>query len=332
MKTNLKIIEKVKVPTGEIYIGEYEGGMVEFLSIADYGKERNVKADFLGLTNRINGVENGNPMPLSEKWVITTSTQYGCSMKCSFCDVPKVGHGRNISTNGMVEQVLSAVKEHPEVKYTKRLNHHFARMGEPTFNPGVLKSALILFGYFRALGWNYHPVVSTMMPRTNINSYEFVKNWIDAKNSIFNGEAGLQLSINSTDEKQRKFLFGGEEDNMERIAKIMRSVTDNKPCKGRKITLNFAITDKTIIDAKQLSVWFPPSIFMVKITPIHETKEASINGLKTTRGYSEYSPYIDHEENLKQVGFDVIVFVPSEEEDESRITCGNAILSKGFKK
>jgi 23S rRNA (adenine2503-C2)-methyltransferase len=30
---------------------------------------------------------------------------------------------------------------------------------------------------------------------------------------------------------------------------------------------------------------------------------------------------------LKQAGYDVIVFIPSKEEDESRITCGNAILS-----
>lgn len=30
---------------------------------------------------------------------------------------------------------------------------------------------------------------------------------------------------------------------------------------------------------------------------------------------------------LKQVGFDVLVFIPSIEEYSSRITCGNAILS-----
>jgi 23S rRNA (adenine2503-C2)-methyltransferase len=33
------------------------------------------------------------------------------------------------------------------------------------------------------------------------------------------------------------------------------------------------------------------------------------------------------EEALKNEGFDVIVFIPSKEEDESRITCGNAILA-----
>ncbi len=34
----------------------------------------NVKADFLGLDRDINGVENGNILPLAEKWVITLLT------------------------------------------------------------------------------------------------------------------------------------------------------------------------------------------------------------------------------------------------------------------
>lgn len=31
---------------------------LEFLTVGDYGKENNIKADFLGLTKEINGVEN----------------------------------------------------------------------------------------------------------------------------------------------------------------------------------------------------------------------------------------------------------------------------------
>lgn len=37
--------------------------------------------------------------------------------------------------------------------------------------------------------------------------------------------------------------------------------------------------------------------------------------------------YRDIEEELKKVGFDVLVFIASEYEDLGRITCGNAILS-----
>jgi len=40
-----------------------------------------------------------------------------------------------------------------------------------------------------------------------------------------------------------------------------------------------------------------------------------------------FNPYKEHEGNLKKAGYDVLVFIASEEEDLGRITCGNAILS-----
>jgi protoporphyrinogen oxidase len=111
-----------------------EKGLLEFLAIGDYGKDSNIKADFLGITRELNGVPNGEIMPLSEKLVVTISTQYGCSMGCKFCDVPKVGKGINATYHDMLNQILLSLKLYPELTGTKRLNIHFARMGEPTFN------------------------------------------------------------------------------------------------------------------------------------------------------------------------------------------------------
>jgi 23S rRNA (adenine2503-C2)-methyltransferase len=79
----MEIKKKIVVPTGEIYTAIGEKGMLEFLTVGDYGKNANIKADFLGITRDLNGVPNGEPMPLTEKWVITISTQYGCSMAAS---------------------------------------------------------------------------------------------------------------------------------------------------------------------------------------------------------------------------------------------------------
>jgi 23S rRNA (adenine2503-C2)-methyltransferase len=321
----MQIKRNIKVPTGNIYIAQEEKGLLEFLSIADYGKERNVKADFMGLHKDIDGVNNGDPLPLEEKWVITTSTQYGCSMGCKFCDVPKVGPGINATKLDLIDQVMLAVMEHPEVKYTKRLNHHFARMGEPSFNAAVIDSAILLKAYFVAKGWHYHPVVSTMCPAQNTHLQNFIDEWIELKNS-FDGEAGLQLSINSTDKEQRKFLFSNKALDLGLIARMFSHYGANN-IRGRKIALNFAITDQTIIDAARLAELFDPNIFMCKLTPIHITKEAISNKLLTTDGYTSFYPYAQHEGNLKKAGFDVLVFVPSQEEDESRITCGNAILA-----
>lgn len=40
--------------TGKIYVDTEH--RLEFLTVGDYGKENNIKADFLGLTKEINGV------------------------------------------------------------------------------------------------------------------------------------------------------------------------------------------------------------------------------------------------------------------------------------
>ena len=96
---------------------------------------------------------------------------------------------------------------------------------------------------------------------------------------------------------------------------------------GRKYTLNFAVTKDTILDAKRLSELFDKNKFIVKITPIHETKSAVQNGYDVTTSYDDYDVYRDFEQPLLKEGWDVIVFVPSKEEDSDRITCGNALIS-----
>ena len=72
---------------------------------------------------------------------------------------------------------------------------------------------------------------------------------------------------------------------------------------------------------------FDPEKFMVKITPLHCTNSCLENDIKTTGGYEYFTPYKPAEEALKAAGFDVLVFVPSYDEDGGLITCGNAILS-----
>jgi 23S rRNA (adenine2503-C2)-methyltransferase len=317
------------VPTGNILVLDGDKGKkLECLSIGDYGKEKNIKADFLGLHNDINGVPNGNIMPLSEKWVVTISTQYGCSMGCTFCDVPKVGAGINCTVNDLNMQIVECLKLHPDIGSTKRLNIHYARMGEPTFNKGVLSASYDLRTTVKPyIGRSLvHPVVSTMLPKSNVFLMEFLSEWVsEIKNREYRGDAGLQFSINSTSDDQRNKMFSGSSLSLVKIASIGESL--EKPV-GRKFALNFAIADEYEVDPVKLSYLFDAKKFMVKITPIHATDACKSNGIKTSTGYHLYDSYRKTEELLKDQGFDTLVFVPSVEEDESGITCGNAILSK----
>lgn len=313
----------VKTHTGKIYVDREN--KLEFLTVGDYGKENNIKADFLGLYKEINGVKN-TQVDLSDKWVATISTQKGCPMNCAFCDCPTFGFYGNATRDELAYEIETILKNE-DTKQTNRFNVHFARMGEPTFNSDVLLFAKydlkkLVSKYIKAK--TIHPVISTMCPKRNKNLNNFIDEWCNIKNNIYNGEAGLQFSINTTDENIRNSQLRGMSLSLEEISLIAEKLPMPK---GRKYTLNFAVTKDTILDAKKLDLMFDRNKFIAKITPIHLTNEAISEGFNVTNSYENYSVYNKFETPLVNLGWDVIVFIPSKEEDSDRITCGNALIS-----
>jgi 23S rRNA (adenine2503-C2)-methyltransferase len=325
-------MEKYLLPTGYLFVDQYSRGKLETLSIGDYGKRHNVKADFLGYTRELNGVPNGDIAPLSEKWVITLSVEYGCRMKCTFCDVPNVKYGGIASFDDLKQQLYRAIALFPKVTYTERLNVHFARMGDSTFNENVLafsewmyKNKLTIKKDSGLSIETLHPVFTTMWPKKDEGrlARDKVHSWVDLKNNVYNGQAGLQLSVNSTDEAQRTEMFRGMQTSLVDIAAMCKALPE--PI-GRKYCLNFAYASGNIVDGEYLATLFDPKKWMCKITPIHNNNACRSNNIETVDGYGSYLPYKGPEEKMKSAGFDVLVFVPSQDEENAIITCGNAIL------
>jgi len=323
-------MKKYTLPTGYLIVDDYSKGKLETLSIGDYGKAVNVKADFLGYTKEINGVPNVPCMPLTEKWVITLSTQYGCVMKCNFCDVPNVSWQGNATFDDLKMQFFNAVKCFPEIKYTERLNIHFARMGEPIFNKAVFEFARWLYKskdiIQHSLGLRIeviHPVLTTSLPKDFSGLEDKLYEWCSIKNDLYNGQAGLQFSINSTSPSQRDEMFGGMAMDLIHFSKLAENLPN--PI-GRKYCLNFAYSTDYEIDAQFLSTLFDKEKFMCKITPIHNNNSCRDNNISTIGGYDSYLPYRKPEDDLKRAGFDVLVFVPSMDEENGLVTCGNAVL------
>lgn len=322
-----------RLPTGYLFSDKYKRGELETLSIGDYGKAHNIKADFLGYTNEINGVPNTTCMPLSEKWVITLSSQYGCPQKCTFCDVPNIQYRGNATFDDLTQQLHSAIKLFPEVTYVERLNIHYARMGEPIYNDAVFEQAEYLYENKGLLQktWGLrieviHPVLTTSLPRKFKKLEENIQRWCRIKNEVYNGQAGLQFSINSTCEEQRQEMFQGLSLSLEEFSEI----AEHMPIPvGRKYCLNFAYASDYEVDGEKLRKLFDPEKFMCKITPIHNNNACTENGIETIDGYDSYAPYKKPEEALKAAGFDVLVFVPSMDEEDGLVTCGNLIIGGG---
>ncbi len=328
--STIGIARKFPIPTGYLFVGDYSKGQLETLSIGDYGKIHNVKAEFLGYHKEIDGVPNTYCMPLSEKWVITVSTQYGCPMRCTFCDVPNVEWRGNATFEDLKSQLYNAISLFPQVKYTERLNLHFARMGDPIFNEDVFVFARWLYANKRQVAIDtglrievIHPVLTTSSPRNFKKLEGRILEWCEIKNEIYNGQAGLQLSINSTSEGQRDLMFGGMQIRLADLAKIAEKMPEPL---SRKYCLNFAYANDFEVDAKLTASLFDSKKFMCKITPIHNNNACRANGIKTIDGYDSYHPYRKPEDDLKAVGFDVLVFVPSIDEEDGLVTCGNAVL------
>lgn len=307
---------------------------LEYLYVGDYGKENNIKADFLGYTKRIDKVEHKD-VNLTDKLVVTVSSQKGCPMSCNFCDCPKYGFRGNATEVEMVSEITTAVAL-SGIKAGKRLNVHFARMGEPTFNYEVINAAIttarlmnvdyvLTKGHgttFPVIFDEYHPVVSTMMPKNNNHLKIFLEDWVLAGRR-YGGEDGfgLQFSINTLDKEKRNAMFNNMSLSLQEIGDIIRGLPEPKK---RKFTLNFAVTSESNLDPKLMDKYFDKEKCIVKITPIHETKEAVKNGYEIIKDFDVYEKF---EKPLVDAGWDVIVFIPSEEEDKDRITCGNSLIA-----
>jgi 23S rRNA (adenine2503-C2)-methyltransferase len=251
-------------------------------------------------------------------------------MACTFCDVPKVEWHGNASVEDLQQQLYSAIALFPETRYTERLNLHYARMGDPIFNAAVFEFSRWLAANKRQIHKDtglrievIHPVLTTSLPRKFGGLEKRILEWCDIKNNVFDGQAGMQFSINSTDEEQRKQMFGGMSLTMEEFAAIADKMPDPV---SRKYCLNFAFSTDFIIDAEKVKRLFSPEKFMCKITPIHNNNACRENGIETVGGYETFHPYSIAERDLINAGFDVLVFVPSIDEEDGLVTCGNAVL------
>ncbi len=255
------------------------------------------------------------PIPRDEKWVLILSTLYGCPMQCVMCDSGEYYHG-HVTKDIMLAQIDHMIsKRFPDKKIgVKKLKVQFARMGEPSLNPDVIPLLKELPYIYQAPG--LLPVISTVAP---VQAGEFFDQLLKVKNNLYaNGQFQLQFSLHSSDPEVRKIWIPKEIWSFSEIA----AYGERWFVEGdRKITLNFAVAEDSVIEPTKIAEFFSPNKFLIKLTPVNPTNKAKM--FKLNSQITEQNKHdLELAKRFRSLGFETIVSIGEMEENQIGSNCG----------
>jgi 23S rRNA (adenine2503-C2)-methyltransferase len=313
----MKVKDVLYLPSGRIFIQQTEDNyIIESTEMRDVAVDGKL---------HINVRETQNPqeiwkhlVPYQEKWLLTVSTQKGCTHKCKFCDVAPLPFKGNLSQNEIECQVENLLICSPYVKESKKVKIGFARMGEPAWNiDNVLGAMENLSKISKSLNRNFNwlPCFNSILPR----KADVLERVIDFKESAYNGRLHFQVSCNSTDEQQRKNLFGGAD--VFSIDEVI-SMVNKRNITNRTVTLNFIVMKGIEVSVSKLrKMGLNKEKFSVKLIPLNKTDNAKNNNLKTVANYSNYEKLIQLKDDFQKNGVPVVVDAIAKCE-EAGLCCG----------
>jgi len=253
-----------------------------------------------------------------EKWIINLSTQYGCPVRCLFCDAGGDYRG-NVPASIMLGQVNTILRRYPERlrRECKKLKVHFSRMGEPSLNPDVLTTLLHLPDLIP--NPNLWACVATIFPK---NRGDWFARLLEIKNRLYRGRFQLQFSINSTDEVARGKLSPVPLTGFDDIAEYGYKFLD---AGARRPVLNFALAKNVPVDPLVIQRYFDPNLFIVKLTPLNPTIKGAVEGLRSAITPEDNRQALEIATTLRAFGYDTIVSIGSWRENDLRSNCGQAV-------
>jgi 23S rRNA (adenine2503-C2)-methyltransferase len=257
-------------------------------------------------------------VPYEKKWLMTVSTQKGCTHSCKFCDVATLPFKGNLTQKEIESQIFNLLNSSPYVTKSNKVKIGFARMGEPAWNiDNVLGAMRNLPNISSSLsrGFNWLPCFNSILPRrANVLSQV-----IDFKESAYKGNLHLQVSCNSTDENQRKELFGGAD--VITLDEVI-SIVNKEKITNRTVTLNFIAMQGIEVSVEKLQkMGLTGDKFTVKLIPLNATNNANNNNLKTVANYSNYEKLLELKEEFTKNGIPVVVDAIAKCE-EAGLCCG----------
>lgn len=294
------------------------------MNVIAFVEKKNLATVYIGKTKEgkvIEFVESIQPpIPREKKWVLIVSVSFGCPVKCLMCDAGGNYQGQ-LSKEEIIEQIDYIISNRfpGRVVPIPKFKIQFARMGEPAFNENVVSILEELPLRYDAPG--LLPCISTIAP---LGTDRFFERLLQMKREKYSGgHFQLQFSIHTTDEKLRDELIPIKKWSFERIADYGKQFYG----KGdRKITLNFAMGKGIPVVPKILYNYFSSDKFLIKITPINPTYGAVKNKLVSyIEPHNEQKRY-SIIEDLKSLGYDVLLSIGELEENQIGSNCGQYIM------
>ncbi len=260
----------------------------------------------------------GGAQERSDKWVIILSSLSGCPLNCKFCDATRF-YKSSLSKEEMMTQLDYLIENHGSENSldSDKFKVQFARIGDPALNDAVIDTIEAVRDKYDPE--SYMPCISTIAPEGTDDWFEKLKK---LNHEVYRGNFQLQFSIHSTDDEKRDNLMPDEKWSLEKIAEYGEDFYVG----GRKVTLNFALSENDQIDPEKLEDIFDPEVFAVKITPLNPTCNARENELINVFTEEE-SREFEVIKELQNGPFDVHLSIGDLEENEIKSNCGQILLS-----
>ncbi len=204
-----------------------------------------------------NKLDNYNVGDRKERWMAGVSCMSSCPIRCKFCATGQLKRYRNLTWKEIYRQVKFVIQQNPNFQWEDAKEHkiNYTRMGEPFLNITEVRTAI--------------KVISTMYP----NTHHYVST-IGIKGSDFSwikDNITLQISLHSLDEKKRDWLIPYKNKmSIEELGQIRTS-------SNLKTTVNMTLVDEDDFDIDELTKYFDPEFFFIKLSPINENCMSQAN-------------------------------------------------------
>jgi 23S rRNA (adenine2503-C2)-methyltransferase len=251
--------------------------------------------------------------------VLIVSTLFGCPVNCAMCDAGGWFQGKLSKKEIMAQIDFLVTRSFPDRKIpVKKFKIQFARMGEPSLNPSVLQVLEELASAYLAPG--LIPSLSTVAPQGCDRFFERLREIKDDYYGL--GHFQLQFSLHTTDPLTRDRIVPVQKWDFSQIASYGEKFYHSG---DRKITLNFALAEGFPLEAEDLSRYFNPDIFVVKITPVNPTIRVLKTKIHSRIKSESQAAGLEAVKSLKSRGYEVIISIGENEENRIGSNCGQFV-------